>query len=146
MKITLLFLLLSTSASAQTRLAFTTAPAATFVDDAQKQRDHAVADLRKDFTERAKKDRVLVVPPAEAQVVVTVLSMGRDPNGEATTRRGVFGGAESTRTLADHMVVELRAGEYTTMIEGWSNLIQTAEDQVGREIRRWLKDNAAQLH
>jgi hypothetical protein len=130
---------------AQTRIAFTTDRAA-FVDDAQKGRDKAVKQLVEDFSSRQKKDRVQVVSdPAEAQIVITVLSMGWDPNGEATTRRGVFGGAESTATLAEHMVVELRAGDYTTKIEGWRTIIQSSEDQVGREIRRWLKDNAAQL-
>ncbi len=154
MKKTLLVLtvlLMASSTFAQTRIAFTTAPApGGFVDAAQKAKTRAVADLVADFTKRAKKDNVTVVAaPADAQLVVTVLSMGLDPNGETTkeVHRGLLGGVQGSekQELAEHMVVELRAGEYMTTIHGWKTIVQSAEDQVGREIRRWLKDNAKQL-
>ncbi len=137
-------LTVASSASAQTRIAFTTARAA-FMDDAQKQREKAVKQLTEDFTGRAKKDKVTVVPPEQAQILVTVQSMGYDPNGEVVTTRRAIGGTRTTEHAAEHMVVELRAGEYVTVIDGWRDLFQTAEDQVGREIRRWLKDNAGRL-
>ena len=101
-----------------------------------------------DFTKRAQKDKVAVVEPADAQLVITVLSMGWDPNGETKTEvHRSFGGLRSTQEACtqEHMVVELKAGDYTTRLEGWRELLQSAEDQVGRELRRWLKDNAAKL-
>lgn len=143
-------LLLAVPASAQVPIyVFTAADASGLTDAATKDRTEAVAGIK---SRLAKNKTVRLVENAEAaKLTVEVTAIGKaDTTGTTSdTRRGVFGGLQ-TSTTEQHEFYDfatLRSGTYMTELKAGLKLFGTSHpgEQLTKQIENWLKQNAETL-
>jgi hypothetical protein len=123
---------------------FTAANEGGFVDPGQKQRIDSVEDLKKALE---KKDLVQIVGQREgADITLEVLGRGGEETGSATTSRGPYGTWNTSKDTVATVRVGLRAGTYSTLVEGHNdgritNVWRTAANNAAKRIENWIKDN-----
>jgi hypothetical protein len=123
-----------------------------FVDPDQKQRTDSVEDLKRAL---GKKDLVQVVDQKDSpDVTLEVLGRGDEETGTSstTTSRGYYGiwGSTTSKDTVAAVHVRLKAGNYSTLIEGRNdgritNVWWTAANNAAKQIQRWIKENHDRL-
>lgn len=135
--ILLLALLVGPAQPAPVRVyVFTAADPSGFVDDAQRQRQDSVADVRKALAKR--RGIVVVDSREEAQLALEILDRG-------IARGGTYAG---TSQYSAGLRAAIHVGEYRTEIaasgrplEAWRTIAGRLADRLGD----WLEENAAQI-